>query len=540
MSNYFWDILLNNLSNKDELVNKINKHYGYVTTDTNNITFFKKGISCSSKFEITFPWAIKIKIEYYSSTTSTSKLYATLSSNTVDLSNYPVVSSVNVNLPYNCSYINITKPIKGNMYDPTEKLTQTITSITVDETHKDNPTYQFMDMYSVPGYGINGLQVKGIGNTSNLVETYNQEEGMNFKSKVQYGLFSSKNAKDFNFYLKDWILLLSNDNQTSEENCYISYDPETKQGSIKTSKIEQPINGQLILYYIKPKLPTMGSYLQVKEWTSTNSGGPTDDKRNEMRDHNGFGHLSSLKSDEYNFYSIGFFTGSISTSFSVKYDKYMLEITKKLTNFLIKNDTIINLINNYTSTPKKYDENIFSQIWQEHKGTQTLNFSGFENILKSQDITQPSSYIYHGGSIIADNPIADLSKDKDDEATPWSGTFSCSVNFTVPYVKKLDFYGIKEGVLTGYVGNNGGKTYLNLVLTLHGYPGAFLNNTRTHIINGEEITTTLNNTTFYTTYQKGYGYNSSYNTSHIGSYMNSLGDDYMYWLVQWEDLRKEI
>ena len=400
-----------------------------------------------------------------------------------------------------------------------------------------------MEMYSVPMYGINGCKIKGVGNTYGKVQSYDADKGLHFSSNVNYIGFSAKNAKDFNFYTKDWRFLISNIQTTNNTSCVVTYYPTLKTGSISQGGITAQVDGQLILYYRVPKTLTLTNYLDVTEWKSNNAGGPTNNLRDEIKNHNGFGHLSSLKSDDYNLYSIGFFTGSVSVGFKMEYEVHSVEVTKSVYKYTLTSQTLQSFIDTYCSSLKPYDAPIFNQLWETAEVSQTVTFKGFPEILESQGIYQPSQYIYHGAAIVADNPIASISKDKEDSASPWSGKFSCIVNYNLPYIRNYrGNYGCKSDddntELRGSVGNISGSSFLNINAVMHGYPGSFLNDYKAHLIKGEEKITDVGDTTFYTTYGKGYGANGTYNMASIGSQIYTNGDSYAFWLIEWKDVRE--
>ena len=255
--------------------------------------------------------------------------------------------------------------------------------------------------------------------------------------------------------------------------------------------------------------------------------------RDEIKDHNGFGHLSSRKSNEYNYYSIGFFTGSVSVGFKMEYEVHSVEVTKSVSNYTLTSRTLQSFIDTYCSSLKPYDAPIFNQLWETAEVSQTITFQGFPEILKSDSYTQPSEYIYHGASIVADNPIASISKDKEDSESPWSGKFSCVIDYNLPYIRNYcGNYGCKsdddDAKLSGSVGNIGGSSFLNINAVMNGYPGSFLNDYKVHLIKGEEKVTECGDTTFYTTYGKGYGANGTYNIASIGSQIYTNGDSYAF------------
>ena len=265
-----------------------------------------------------------------------------LNTTSVNLSNYSVIYSVNVNMPYQYAYIVEDSALSAVLDDPSEPIAdanneeikdETYNKVVKDETYDSG--FNYMEMYSVPGYGINGCRVKGIGNTYKQVQSYDADQGLHFSSNIDYVGFTSKDAKDFNFYTKDWRFLSSNVETTDKTSCVITYSPRNKIGSVSQDGITAQVEGQLILYYRVPKTLTLTNYLEVTEWKSQTAGGPTDSLRDEIKNHNGFGHLSSLYKDDYNFYSIGFFTGNASVRFKMEYEVHSVEVTKSVSNYTL-------------------------------------------------------------------------------------------------------------------------------------------------------------------------------------------------------------
>ena len=539
MSNYYRDIKCTGISSVEELNSIFLNNGGVITTRTNNVVFYNKGIAFLDSYVVNFPKALKLKIEYYLSPDSTRRNSIILNSTSIDLSIYSVIYSVNVNLPYQYAYIVGDSAVLGVLDDPSEPIEEVNNEIIKDETYSSG--FNYMEMYSVPMYGINGCKIKGIGNTYGKVQSYDADKGLHFSSNVNYVGFSAKDAKDFNFYKKDWRFLSGNIQTTNNTSCVITYSPKTQIGSISQGGITAQVDGQLILYYRVPKTLSLTNYLEVSEWRSQTSGGPTNSLRDEIKNHNGFGHLSSLKSDEYNFYSIGFFTGSVSARFKMGYEVHSVEVTKSVSNYTLTSQTLQSFISTYCSSLRSYDAPIFNQLWETAEASQTITFQGFSEVLKSDSYTQPSQYVYHGAAIVADNPIASISKDKEDSASPWSGKFNCIIDYNIPYIRNYcGNYGCKSGddniQLNGHVGNIGGLSFLNMGVTMNGYPGTFLNNYRVHLIQGEEKVTECGDTMFYTTYEKAYG--GLYNVASIGSYVYTDGDSYAFWLVEWKDVRE--
>lgn len=539
MSKYYRDIKCVGASSVEKLNSIFLNNGGVVTTSTNNVVFYNNGVVFLDSYVVDFPKALKIKIEYYLSKDSTTRYSVVVNSTSVDLSAYPVIYSVNVNMPYQHAYIVENAALLAVLDDPSEPVSGGNNAIIKDTTYDSG--FQYMEMYSVPRYGINGCRIKGVGHTYQKIQSYGNQKGLRFNTGVDYIGFTATDAKDFNFYKKDWKFL-SDNVQTDKTSCVITYSPTTKTGSISQGGVTTQINGQLILYYRVPK-PTLENYLDVSEWRSQSAGGPSDSLRNEIKNHNGFGHLSSLKSDEYNFYSIGFFTGSVEVNLKMEYEMYAVEVTKSVSNYTLTSQKLNSFISTYCSSLQTYDAPIFNQLWETVETSQTIKFQGFKEILQANDITQPSQYIYHGGAIVADNPIASISKDKDDSASPWSGEFNCVINYKLPYIRNYcGNYGYKSGnddvVLNGNVGTIGGLSFLNMGVSMNGYPGTFLNNHRIHLIDGEEKITECGDTMFYTTYEKGYGPGASYNIASIGSYVYTDGDSYAFWLIEWKDVRE--
>ena len=201
MSNYYRDIKCAGVSSVEELSSVFLNNGGVITTSTNNVVFYNKGITFLDSYVVNFPKALKLKIEYYLSPDSTRRNSIILNSTSVDLSIYSVIYSVNVNMPYQYAYIVGDYAVLGILDDPSEPIEEVNNEIIKDETYSSG--FNYMEMYSVPMYGINGCKIKGVGNTYGKVQSYDADKGLHFSSNVNYIGFTAKDAKDFNFYTKD-------------------------------------------------------------------------------------------------------------------------------------------------------------------------------------------------------------------------------------------------------------------------------------------------------------------------------------------------
>lgn len=542
MSNYYWDISCKNLLNLESFIELIHIHGGEFLSsiDESSIIFNPLGVHCNTAIKIKFAIAVKIKIEYYTSDGLSEK--SIVESNTVDLGQYWLVSSININLPYNYAYLNDSKPIVGNMFDSSVKLNDK-DSFEIVKDWEYIPDLTYIDMYNVPWYGVNMYKIKGIGNTLEQVEDYNSDEGMHFDSDVTYGGFVSKNARNFNFYNKTWQCLWSNTQTPETEKCKISYDPSTRTGQLMFGQNTTAIEGQLVLYYTIPKTPVLTSSFNVKEWDKSNNIGGMDNYRDEINSHNGFG-WAGWSGQSNSRYSAGFLTGDISLKFDIEYETHMVEVVKKVENIEITGDNISSFVQSYCAEVQSYEKNIFSQIWTLSQATQnTSSNNTLDQVYEKTRKVTHDGQNFNGIVRIADNPLPG----KNESSSPWSSTINIEMNYDLPYVVKPTYWGAKNtqwGVNIAKSEDNEYTTYyLQLAMDFTGFKGVFPKDELIHLLHMSADTVVETNTAegsiFYTTYSNSNSgtYSSAYNNVKMGANMTVSSQELsMCWLVEWKDI----